>query len=272
MRRGGSLHIRAARAAGDPLARLAILPGYGDHSGRYFEFMRWMATRGVGSYALDFRGHGRSQGKRGYVRRWDDFLDDLKVFLDNVAREDTHKRPAFLLGHSHGALVAAVAAGRGALPALVEGLVLVSPFVHSLTDVPPMKLTVARVANVLAPWLRLGSGLQADMMTDDPAMVEESKKDPLLLRTATPRWYFGMLDAQAEAKKRARSVTLPVMCLIGSKDTVADPKAAAKFCESLGSFENHFELLEGQRHELLREAKRLGTFVKIFDWIKARAK
>jgi alpha-beta hydrolase superfamily lysophospholipase len=234
--------------------------------------MRWMATRGVGSYALDFRGHGKSEGKRGYVRRWDDFLEDLKVFLDNVARDDSSKRPTILLGHSHGALVAALAAERNLLPAMVEGLVLLSPFIHSLTDVPPTKLMVARVANVLFPWLRLGSGLQADMMTDDPAMVEESHKDHLLLRTATPRWYFGMLEAQAEAKKRARTLELPLLCLIGSQDPVADPKAAAKFCESVTSFENHFELLQGQRHELLRETKRLGTFVKIFDWIKARAK
>jgi alpha-beta hydrolase superfamily lysophospholipase len=115
----------------------------------------------------------------------DDFLEDVKVFLDNVARDDSHKRPTFLVGHSHGALVAALAGARGALPAMVEGLVLLSPFIQSLTDVPPMKLMVARVANVVFPWLRLGSGLQADMMTDDPAMIEESHKDPLLLRSAT---------------------------------------------------------------------------------------
>ena len=272
MRRGGSLHVRSARAQGEAVARLAILPGYGDHSGRYAEFMRWLATHGVSSYALDFRGHGKAAGRRGYVRQWADFEDDVKVFLDHIARESGLKPPAFLLGHSHGALVAAELGVHNGLPALIEGLVLLSPFFRSQIEVPPLKLMAARVANVCLPWLRLGSGLEPEMMTSDHAMVEDSKKDGLLLRCATPRWYFGMLEAQADTMKRARTLELPLLCMIGSADSVADPKAAGKFCESVSSFESHFEVLQGQKHELLRETKRLGTFVKICDWIKARAK
>jgi alpha-beta hydrolase superfamily lysophospholipase len=234
--------------------------------------MRWLATHGVTSYALDFRGHGKSAGRRGYVRQWADFAEDLKVFLDHVAREGGLKPPAYLLGHSHGALVAADSAVHHGLPALVEGLVLLSPFFRSQIEVPPLKLMAARVANVCLPWVRLGSGLDPEMMTSDHAMIEESRKDGLLLRSATPRWYFGMLDAQADTMRRARSLELPLLCMIGSADSVADPKVAEKFCESVESFENHFELLQGQKHELLRETKRLGTYVKIADWIKARAR
>src|SRR5215207_3074328 len=87
----GALHLRTARAPGEAVAILAILPGYGDHSGRYIELMRWMAARGVTCHALDFRGHGRSAGRRGYVRHWDEFLDDLKTFLKTVAHDDARR-------------------------------------------------------------------------------------------------------------------------------------------------------------------------------------
>src|SRR3954468_14516314 len=66
---------------GHSTARLALLHGYGDHSGRYLHFMRWLAGRGVACHSFDFRGHGRSPGLPVYVRRWDEYLDDLAAFL-----------------------------------------------------------------------------------------------------------------------------------------------------------------------------------------------
>ena len=104
----GTLHRRAVVAPSPAFARLAILPGYGDHSGRYVEFMRWMARRGVTCHALDFRGHGLSAGRRGFVRRWDEFLDDLNAFLAQPALAGDG--PLFVLGHSHGGLVVATLA------------------------------------------------------------------------------------------------------------------------------------------------------------------
>ena len=52
------------------LGRLVLLHGYGDHGGRYAHCLAWMALRGVAGCSLDFRGHGRSLGRRGFVRRW----------------------------------------------------------------------------------------------------------------------------------------------------------------------------------------------------------
>jgi lysophospholipase len=74
--------------------------------------MQWMAGRGIASYAIDFRGHGRSAGKPNAINRWDDYLDDLTRFLaiEELAATGT---PLFILGHSHGGLVAAAAPMRG---------------------------------------------------------------------------------------------------------------------------------------------------------------
>jgi lysophospholipase len=63
-----SLYRRSARPTGAAVwAELGILHGYGDHSGRFLHFMRWMAERGVACHALDLRGHGRAGGRRGYA-------------------------------------------------------------------------------------------------------------------------------------------------------------------------------------------------------------
>ena len=75
------LSYLSATPAAAPIARLLILHGYGDHAGRYAHVMQWFAQRGITCYALDFRGHGRSGGKPGFIRRWDEYLQDLKQFL-----------------------------------------------------------------------------------------------------------------------------------------------------------------------------------------------
>jgi lysophospholipase len=268
---GGPLHVRTALSPRDTVfARLAILPGYGDHSGRYAEFMRWLAARGVTCHALDFRGHGLSAGRRGYVRRWDEFLDDLQAFRSHVtSRPGEPEVPTLLLGHSHGGLVAATAGVRGLLDS-VAGCVLTSPFLRSLIHVPRWKLSAARAANACIPWLRMRSGLQPEMMTHDPAMAEESRGDQLLVRCATPGWYFSMLETQTSTRASAAAFTRPLLLLAGSEDAIADPRAAEAFCAVPGAADKTFRLLPGQRHELLRESERAATFAMILDWIRAR--
>src|SRR5437764_15326991 len=76
-----ALYRRRVEPEGGAWAELGILHGYGEHSGRYAEFMRWMAERGVACRALDFRGHGLAKGRRGFVTDWDDYLADVSAFL-----------------------------------------------------------------------------------------------------------------------------------------------------------------------------------------------
>src|SRR5580704_6407894 len=63
------------------LAKLLLLPGYGDHAGRYLHFLKWLAERGIEAQAIDFRGHGKSTGRRAFVARWEEYLLDLAAFL-----------------------------------------------------------------------------------------------------------------------------------------------------------------------------------------------
>src|SRR5580704_14028825 len=62
-------------------ARIAFLPGYGDHAMRYLRFYEWLADRGVETHAIDFRGNGVSSGRRGFVHRWEEYLGDLAALM-----------------------------------------------------------------------------------------------------------------------------------------------------------------------------------------------
>jgi len=86
-----------------PRAAIVVLHGYADHSGRYLEVMGHLARRGLSVHALDYRGHGQADGRRGHIDSFSQYLDDLGLFLGLVAAE-TKGLPCFVLatamGHS----------------------------------------------------------------------------------------------------------------------------------------------------------------------------
>jgi alpha-beta hydrolase superfamily lysophospholipase len=260
-------------------ARLAIVHGYGDHAGRYEEFMTWLAARGVGCHAFDLRGHGRSSGRRGFVDRWDEYLDDLDAFLGG---DELHARPSsgaqppppavFVLGHSHGGLVVSAAAVRHRLePHHVRGVILSAPYLVNAHPIPGHKLLAARVANRLCPWLRIRSGIRPEMMTSDVERVHDSRDDALLLRTATPRWFMTHRPTQSDVLARAGEMTLPLLVLQGDADPIADPAGARRFHDAARSPDKTLITYPGFKHEPLREAGRERVFADILHWMVRRS-
>jgi alpha-beta hydrolase superfamily lysophospholipase len=272
-----SLRLRSVVPVGrrPPWARLALLHGYGDHGGRYQHVLEWMAARGVAAHALDFRGHGRATGRRGFVRRWDEYLDDLEAFLGHPDVRDAgaENAPLFLLGHSHGGLVLAVAGIRGRLPDGVAGAILSAPYLGSGMVVPRNKWVLARVADRLVPWLAVPADVPSEWMSSDAALQEETRSDPLVLSTVTPRWFLGMRAAQDEACRAdaAGAFRLPLLVLMGDADRLADPAAARAFCARCGSPDKTFRGYPGHLHELLRETGRHAIFADILGWMRERA-
>ena len=64
----------------DATAVVLVVHGLGEHSGRYEHVAGALVDAGCAVHALDHRGHGRSEGKRAYVKSYDELLGDLAQF------------------------------------------------------------------------------------------------------------------------------------------------------------------------------------------------
>jgi lysophospholipase len=159
---------------------------------------------------------------------------------------------------------------RGALRA--EGVILSAPYLQNGVSISAGRLALARAVGLLMPWAQFASRMQETWITSDPQMLAESRADPLLLRTATPRWYVSMLAVQIEARRRAGEFNLPLLCLTGEADPVAVPAAVVQFYESAGSQEKKLIRYPGLLHELLREMQRETVFADILNWMQQVAK
>src|SRR5689334_9388000 len=98
---GLELYYQRWSGTGRATGTIAVLHGYAEHSGRYEMLARHFAPLGFAVYACDLRGHGRSGGPRGHIRRFSDYIRDTDAFLKAIRLEAPDCR-LFLLGHSLG--------------------------------------------------------------------------------------------------------------------------------------------------------------------------
>jgi alpha-beta hydrolase superfamily lysophospholipase len=272
---GARLHLQAwlPGAPGSDEAEgvgavIAVVHGYGDHGGRYAWFGEAMGGRGHAVYACDLRGHGQSSGPRGQVKSFDEYLDDTAVFLDEVRRRQPGK-PLFLLGHSMGGLICARLAEERAPD--VTGLVLSSPFLALVAEVPPSKLVGARLLAVVWPGKDIGNTVQAADLSHDQAVVDAYVTDRLVHHVAPARWAVQLLAAQDAAMAAAERIALPLYVLYGTEDPVADPAFAEALFARAGSGDKTVRPYEGLLHECLNEVERERVYADLAAWIAERA-
>ena len=181
-RDGTRLHLRVHECAA-PRAALLIVHGLGEHAARYDEFAAFLATsHAVSTFAVDLRGHGRSAGQRGHTARLAHFLDDVAAAHDHVAGA-LPAVPVFLLGQSMGGLVVLRYLQERRPPAAA---IICSPWLGTALPVPLWKRALAPLAGVLAPRLPFASGIQAEHLSHDVALVQRYRDDPLVHGRITP--------------------------------------------------------------------------------------
>ena len=271
---GERLHLQAWLPAGpdleqlvEPAAAIALVHGYGDHGGRHTWLGEDMAARGYAVYAYDLRGHGQSTGTRGQVGRFDDYLDDTAIFLDEVRRRQPGKPPV-LLGHSLGGLICARFAEER--PSDVRALILSSPFLALTVQPEPLKLLGAKALSAVWPGRDIGNTVMAADLSHDQTVVEAYVTDPLVHHVATARWAAETLAAQEATMAGAPRVTLPLLLLYGTDDQVADPAFAEAFFATVGSADKTLVHYEGFYHELFNEAGREQVFEDVAAWLAER--
>jgi alpha-beta hydrolase superfamily lysophospholipase len=251
-----------------PRATVAVLPGGGDHGGRYPALTRALCAAELEVALLDFRGHGRSEGRRWHVQAFAEYHRDLDAFLAAV-RGWSGGRRVFLAAHSMGALIAAtwgLAPGHGA-----AGFVLSSPWFRPAEDPPWVKVQLARLVGRAIPWLPVATGLRPEDLTADEEMQRWTAGDPLYGRKTTPRWFEEATAAQAGLFPRMKEFRHSLLVLAGSADRIADPSAGEAFADQAGSPDRAFRLYPGLRHELWNERERERPVSDAVAWIAARA-
>jgi alpha-beta hydrolase superfamily lysophospholipase len=80
-----NLHFQGWLLDVDHKGVVCLLHGLGEHSGRYSQWAGLLNHAGYSLLTYDLRGHGKSEGKRGHVSSYDDYLKDTDILLQEAS-------------------------------------------------------------------------------------------------------------------------------------------------------------------------------------------
>ena len=256
---GTPLHVREWPSSGQPWARVLIVHGIGEHSGRYQRTGRLMSEAGLDVHAFDLRGHGLSGGRRVYVRRWDDFLDDVEVRLAALREPGL---PLVLFGHSMGALIALdyACSDRPAPDLLVLSAVPLD------AKVPGWQRLLAPILCTVAPTVVLANPISGDQLAHDPAVGIAYFADPLVQPRSTTRLGAQFLSAMRRARSELGRLRVPTLVIHGGADTLV-PTGVSEPLGTLPGVERR--VLPNLRHETRNEPEGPEVVAGIVEWLRA---
>ncbi|MBN2396749.1 MAG: lysophospholipase [Deltaproteobacteria bacterium] len=250
---GLSIFYRTYRAEGEK-ARMVIAHGLGEHSGRYDNVVGRLLPRGISIWAPDHRGHGQSDGPRGHVSSFYQYVDDLHTLVA-LSRENLPEGvKVFLLGHSLGGLIALRFAAR--FPEVIDRLIVSSPALGMPEEPSSVKAFVVRMLSALRPTLSLANGLDVSKISHDEEVVRAYLDDPLVHERITARWFTEFVSAMEAANRSAPEIKLPFLMQLAGDDHLTSVDAAKQFFEAVPSADKTLHVYEGLYHEIYNENSR----------------
>lgn len=272
---GVKLHVERFDARGTPVGALVFVHGFSAHIGNFRHVGRAVADAGFQTTLFDCRGHGRSEGRRGYVKRFSDFIGDLDMIIA-AARAASPAVPFVLAGHSHGALICleyllgtSARADLATRPGDVDALAMAAPFLSLKMPVPLVKRALAGPLGLLWPTLALSNGVHGADLSRTPEAQVGFDDDPLVHHVATSRWFNETRAAQARVLAAAPGLKTPALMQLAGADRLVSNDAALQLARSAGPIVE-VRVYDNLFHEMFLEPERDAVIAELIRWTTAK--
>ncbi len=250
-------------------AKLAFLHGWAEYADRYEHVAEWFSARGFACYGVDVRGHGHSEGLRGFIRSFDEYIDDTVAYVDWALEQGDSDLPLFLVGHSQGGLVATRFAEQRRIAEQLAGLIASAPLFGLAIQVPGWKAAMGDLMSRVWPSLALEAGVNPDELSKDPERNKDYAEDPLIFSKATSRWFTETKLAQEQSLAEAQRIAIPVLFLHSPDDTINAYSATRAIYDRVDIDDKTIKPYKGLRHELFNELEREEVFADVLEWVEA---
>lgn len=243
-----------------------------EHSGRLADVVATLreSLPDVAMFAWDARGHGRSEGDRGWAPSFGCMVQDLDTFVRHIgdhygfAIENT-----VILAHSVGAVTASTWVHDYA--PRIRGLVLATPAFRVKLYVP-----FALPGLRLMQWWKGGaksfvkSYVKARMLTHDAEQARRYDQDPLIARAIAVNILLGMDHAARRVVADSGAIRVPTLMLSGGADWVVRVSTQRRFFAGLRSPQKKSKLFPGMYHDILHETDRAAVLQEIVAFVADR--
>lgn len=260
---GAELFARGWLTEVTPRAAIALVHGLGEHSGRYQHVAAHFNRAGYIVQSFDLRGHGKTPGPRGHVRSIEVILQDIDLLLEKIAQAYPGL-PRFLYGHSPGGILVLFYALRYKRD--LSGVIATSPGLATALQEQKTKIMLARVLGAVLPRVSLSTGLNANMISRDPQVVQAYIADPLVHDRTSLGLGKGMLDMIDWVMAHPQEFEYPLLLAHGTNDQIAYPRGSQEFARLVPGNVT-LKLWEGLWHDIHNEPEKEQVLQYLLGWM-----
>jgi alpha-beta hydrolase superfamily lysophospholipase len=225
---------------------LVVLHGLGEHGGRYLHVPHFVQSVVGAVFCLDHRGHGRSEGLRGHVDRFDDYADDAALAIARI-EEQVRKRfgqsEIHLLGHSMGGLITLRTLFlHPSLP--IRSASASASLLGIRAEVPKLKKWAGKALSRVWGSLHMNSELDATQLSHDKEVI---------------------------TSKRDSGIQHPLQFLVPLQDKIVDPDTQLEFFRNLKLRDKALKTYPTFYHESFNEIGKEQVFEDLVSWIRSHS-
>ena len=255
-----------------PRGTVILLTGRREFIEKHVETIIDLLNRDFAVYAMDWRGQGLStrplpDRQKGYVRSFDNYLDDLHLFVETIVRPRA-PGPYFILAHSMGGHITLRYLHDH--PDIIERAVLTAPMV----DIGPGPFLHATLSTGISLITWLGGGrsyaprqkgfdpqeikFAGNLLTSDPGRFHietgwAASNPELGLGGPTYGWLYAALKSIRILKSRGypEKISAPVLMVQSGIEHIVCNEAQDKLAARMPRAQ--VVRIDGARHEILHE-------------------
>ena len=261
---------------------IVVSPGRCEGYEKYKDIALTLYHAGYNVFIIDHRGQGLSgrmltNPHKGYVAEFDDYAEDLNLFIQKVVVKQITERP-FLLAHSMGAAIAIRTLQLH--PTIVKSAALCSPMIQINSGSLPLQLAKVLVsarcvfdrlftneANYFVGQSNYkAKPFESNELTHSQTryqqFIELYKSMPeIQLGGVTNHWLSEAIKAKENIFEQINQLRAPLLVLQAGMDTIVDNNAQNEFCQSAAKFcpINGPIVFAKAKHELLFEKDNIRT-------------
>lgn len=252
-------------AAENPKAVMSLVHGFGEHSGRYADMASYLNSKDISVVTLDLRGHGKSDGRRGYCPDYNLLLSDVDALLAK-SREIYPDLPHMLYGHSMGGGIVMnhqlKSGGAG-----INAVIVSAPFIQPADTISKPQRAIVRFLGKMAPKMSLGNKIDGSKVSRLPLEQEAYMSDPLNHGNLGVGLAIGMVEGGEWILENAQNWTRPLLLVHARQDQLTDFAASEAFATKAQNCT--FKAYEDCEHEIHNDCHRADVYKAASDFIES---
>jgi len=252
-------------AAENPKAVMSLVHGFGEHSGRYADMGAYLNSKDISVVTLDLRGHGRSDGKRGYCPDYSQLLGDVDALLAK-SRETYPNLPQILYGHSMGGGIVLnhqLKSGGAGISAVIAS----APFIKPADTISKPQRAIVKFLGKIAPKMSLGNKIDGSKISRLPAEQDAYLSDPLNHGNLGVGLAIGMVEGGEWILENAQNWNRPLLLVHAREDQLTDFSASQAFAANAQNCT--FIAYEDCEHEIHNDCHRTEVYKATSDFIES---